>query len=186
MKTIYLAAVSTVLLSSAAYASVACDSNGCVVTSTAPPVAPAPVPAPAPAPAPYVPPVGYVLVPAPAPAPPAPRAPVIVYVQRPVSAPDKLQMNCHPVDSAPYFVTYNGNAGTVLVTGSDTGRTRSYPVREVQDNAGPGILYVNAQRPDQRRTLFFAFNYSNNGNDGSIRVKDLNYDQSDTCTPIHS
>ena len=98
-------------------------------------------------------------------------------------------MNCHPADSAPYFVTYNGNAGSVLVTGSDTGRTRSYPVREVQDNAGPGIFYVNAKRDDQRHTLYFAFNYSNDGNDGSIRVKGVNSDGThtdvqDTCTPV--
>ena len=39
---------------------------------------------------------------------------------RPASAPISLQMNCHPEHSAPYLVTYNGNVGTVLVTGSET------------------------------------------------------------------
>ena len=48
---------------------------------------------------------------------------------------------------------------------------------------------VNAKRDDQRRTLFFAFNYSNDGNDGSIRVKGVNSDGTkldarDACTPV--
>jgi len=61
---------------------------------------------------------------------------------RPASAPDKLQMNCHPEHSAPYFVTYNGNVGTVLVTGSETGRTRPYPVHDTHDDTGKGVFYL--------------------------------------------
>ena len=83
-------------------------------------------------------------------------------------------MNCHPEHSASYFVTYYGHAGTVLVTGSNTGR---------------GVLYVNAKRNDQNRTLFFPFNYSNDGGDGGIRVKGVNSDgiytdAHDACTPV--
>jgi hypothetical protein len=108
---------------------------------------------------------------------------------RQASAPDKLQMNCHPEGSTPYFVTYNGHARTVLVTGSESGRTRSYPVREIHDNTDAGVFYVNAKRDDQPRTLFFAFNYSNDGNDGGIRVKGINpdgtkMDMRDSCTPV--
>lgn len=121
-----------------------------------------------------------------------PAPPPVVYVPpviRAASAPNKLQMNCHPTDSSPYFVTYNGYAGTVLVTGSNAGLTRSYPVRDVHDDTGRGIFYVNARRDDQNRTLFFAFNYSNDGSDGSIRVKGFNSDGTysdahDICTPI--
>ena len=64
---------------------------------------------------------------------------------------------------ATVFVTYNGNVGTVLVTGSETGRTRPYPVRVIHDDTGKGMLYVNAKRNDQNRTMFFAFNYSHDG-----------------------
>jgi len=166
------------------------------VSLSAPPVVQAPQPPPAPqvvyVPQP-APPPQIVYVPQPAPAP----APEIVYASppapapapRPVSAPDKLQMNCHPEHSAPYFVTYNGQRETVLVTGSDTGRTRPYPVRDIHDDTGAGVFYVNAKRDDQRRTLFFAFNYSNDGNDGSIRVKGVNSDGTkldarDACTPV--
>jgi hypothetical protein len=163
---------------------------------SAPPVVQAPQPAPAPqvvyVPQP-APPPQIVYVPQPAPPP----APEIVYASppapapapRPASAPDKLQMNCHPEHSAPYFVTYNGQRETVLVTGSDTGRTRPYPVRDIHDDTGAGVFYVNAKRDDQRRTLFFAFNYSNDGNDGGIRVKGVNSDGTkldarDACTPV--
>ena len=116
-------------------------------------------------------------------------APVSQPALRPLSAPDKLQMNCHPENSSPYFVTYNSYTRKVLVTGSRTGRTRPYPVREIQDNTGSGILYVNAKRDDQKRTLFFAFNYSNDGNDGGVRVKGANSDGTNTdardpCTPV--
>lgn len=129
---------------------------------------------------------GYVQIPV------QPAPPPVVYVPpviRAASAPNKLQMNCHPTDSSPYFVTYNGYAGTVLVTGSNTGLTRSYPVRDVQDDTGRGVFYVNAKRNDQNRTMFFAFNYSNDGGDGGIRVKGFNSDGTysdarDTCTPI--
>ena len=98
-------------------------------------------------------------------------------------------MNCRPEHSAPYFVTYNGHTETVLVTGSDSGRTRPYPVRDIHDDTGAGVFYVNAKRNDQSRTLFFAFNYSNDGNDGGIRVKGVNshgtfMDARDTCTPV--
>jgi hypothetical protein len=103
---------------------------------------------------------------------------------RPASAPNLLQMNCHPEHSTPYFVTYNGNVGTVLVTGSETGRTRTYPVRGIHDDSGRGMFYVNAKRNDQNRTLFFAFNYSNDGGDGGIRVKGVNSDTRDACTPV--
>ncbi|HEY8007133.1 MAG TPA: hypothetical protein VIE66_10145 [Methylocella sp.] len=182
--------------------------NHCVfsrsVAVAQPPQAPLPAPPatqPATSTAPTAPSVIYV----PQPAPP----PQIVYIPQPAisappedrpesqpapaprqaSAPDKLQMNCHPEHSTPYFVTYNGHAGTVLVTGSESGRTRSYPVREIHDNTDAGIFYVNAKRDDQPRTLFFAFNYSNNGNDGGIRVKGINpdgtkMDMRDSCTPV--
>lgn len=155
-------------------------------TSTAP-TAPSVVYVPQPAPPPQI---VYIPQPAP-PAPPDVRqesqpAPT----PRQASAPDKLQMNCHPEGSTPYFVTYNGHARTVLVTGSESGRTRSYPVREIHDDTDAGVFYVNAKRDDQPRTLFFAFNYSNDGNDGSIRVKGINpngtkMDMRDICTPVN-
>src|SRR3984893_7491364 len=154
------------------------------VSLPAPPVVQAPRPAPPPQ---------IVYVPQPAPPP----APEIVYASppapkpapRPASAPDRLQMNCRPEHSAPYFVAYNGHRGTVLVTGSDSGRTRPYPARDIHDDTGAGVFYVNAKRNDQSRTLFFAFNYSNDGNDGSIHVKGvnshgINMDAKDTCTPV--
>jgi hypothetical protein len=139
------------------------------------------VQAPQSAPAPQI-----VYVPQPAPPLPAPEP-----APRPASAPDKLQMNCHPEHSASYFVTYNGHAGTVLITGSDTGRTRPYPVRDIHDNTGAGVFYVNAKRNDQHRTMFFAFNYSNDGGDGGIRVKGVNSDGTymdarDACTPVQN
>jgi hypothetical protein len=173
MKSLLLASVTTILLSGTAYANVVCDAAGNCIANSPPPIAASPPPVPAPA-----------------------RAQPPVYNPRPVasrpsSAPNKLQMNCHPTDSAPYFVTYNGYAGTILITGSDTGRTRSYPVRDIQDNTGPGIFYVNAKRQDQKRTMYFAFNYSNDGGDGGIRVKGINSDgiytdTRDACTPTRS
>ncbi|MGB6494150.1 MAG: hypothetical protein WBF00_11275, partial [Methylocella sp.] len=156
------------------------------VSPPAPPVVQAPQPAPPPQ---------IVYVPQPAPSP----APEIVYASppapkpapRPASAPEKLQMNCHPEHSAPYFVTYNGHTGTVHVTGSDSGRTRPYPVRDIHDDTDAGVFYVNAKRNDQNRTMFFAFNYSNDGDDGGIRVKGVNSDGTymdarDACTPVQN
>ena len=69
------------------------------------------------------------------------------------------------------------------------GRTRPYPVREIRDDTGKGVFYVNAKRNDQNRTLFFAFNYSHDGGDGGIRVKGVNSDgiytdAHDACTPV--
>lgn len=166
------------------------------VSPPAPPVVQAPQPAPSPqivyVPQP-APPAQIVFVPQPAP----PSAPEIVYASppapkpapRPASAPGKLQMNCHPEHSMSYFVTYNGYTSRVLVTGSGQGIIRSYPVRDIRDDTGAGVFYVNAKRNDQNRTMFFAFNYSNDGNNGSIHVKGVNshgtnMDAQDTCTPV--
>ena len=57
---------------------------------------------------------------------------------------------------------------------SETWRTSPYPVRNIHDDTGKGVFYVNAKRKDQNRTLFFAFNYSHDGGDGGIRVKGVN------------
>jgi len=105
-----------------------------------------------------------------------PQAPNQDMIVRPAA----LVMQCHPVNSTPYAVVYvNGSAAII---GGKTAHTTKYNVEEVKDNPSNHIFYVKADRPDQERTLFFAFDYSQRGNDVSaIRVMSNGYDAKDKC-----
>jgi hypothetical protein len=188
MKIVPFYILATILLSSTAYANVACDANGCIVSNPAPTAPSAPAPS-------YVPPPGYTLQPIPV----TPATPPPGYVLTPISpppaasleevfAPSWMKMVCYPNDSSPYVVRYYGESGRVDITGTVFGSiTRHYPIFDRHDNTDARVLYVAAKRSDQARTLYFAFDYSPDRDVSDIRVKGLNahgiyQDLTDKCS----
>lgn len=95
-----------------------------------------------------------------------------------------LVMICSPMNGAPYGVALTmGNTKEVEVISASGKTVRPYPIYDVNNNEHRHVLYVAAKRPDQDRTLFFAFDYSQKGDDVSaIRVKGPGYDSTDRCT----
>lgn len=116
-------------------------------------------------------------------APPPPPAPA-PQKQGGQFAPDShLVMICSPASGSPYAVSLTMNDAKHIDVISNSGTARSYPIYDMNNNENNHVLYIAAKRPDQDRTLYFAFDYSGKGNDVSaIRVKAPNgYDARDKC-----
>lgn len=104
----------------------------------------------------------------------SPQAPNPDFVVRPTT----LVMQCFPEHSQPYAVVYlNGQSGIT----TKTGKPHYHDVLEEKDNQSNHIFYVKAEGAGGH-TLFYAFDYSQRGNDVSaIRVMGNGYDAKDKC-----
>lgn len=82
--------------------------------------------------------------------------------------PAALVMQCFPQKSTPYTVVYVNGHGAVI--GGKTGHTTEYGVIDRHDDEGNHVFYVAMKRPDQERTVYLAFDYSQRGEDVSALV----------------
>jgi len=96
----------------------------------------------------------------------------------------KLIMVCSPVGGKPYAAVLTMKNTETIEIVSASGTTRPYPIFDMNNNKHKHVLYIAAKRQDQDRTLYFAFDYSQKGDDVSaIRVKAPNgYDAKDKCS----
>jgi len=104
----------------------------------------------------------------------SPQAPNPNFIVRPAA----LVMQCFPEHSQPYAVAYlNGDS----LIGTKTGKPHEHAVLEEKDNTANHVFYVKAEGSGGH-TLFYAFDYSQRGNDVSaIRVIGNGYDAKDKC-----
>jgi len=92
--------------------------------------------------------------------------------------PAALVMKCFPEHSQPYAVMYTNGKSAI---GTKNGKTRDHEVLEVLNNQQNHVFYVKAEGSGGH-TLFYAFDYSQIGNDASaIRVIGKGYDAKDKC-----